>query len=132
MANNPRWKTGRRRKYRARFKAQDAPCHICRGRLGPVHYDEPSDARHPLSFVIDEVIPISKAQSFGYNTRSEAALDVDNLAAAHYICNQLKSDKLNYKFDYADAVRAMGGRISSASDEDKTKKYKPIVLDGEW
>ena len=49
---NPRYKNGNlRRKHRARFKSMDAPCGICGGRLGPIHYDEPSDAQHPLSFV---------------------------------------------------------------------------------
>lgn len=131
MATNPRWKSGRRRKYRARLKAQDAPCHICRGRLGRIHYEEPSDARHPLSFVVDEVIPVSRAQYFGYNSRSEAADDWDNVRAAHWICNQLKRDKVNYQFNYADAVRAMG-RQGTKDDEAKPKKRQNIVLDGEW
>ena len=53
---NPRYANGNyRRKCRARFKAMDAPCGICKGRLGPIHYDEPSDSKHPLSFVIDEI-----------------------------------------------------------------------------
>ena len=54
--NNPRYKNGHlRRKHRARFKAMNAPCGICKGKLGPIHYDEPSDHNHPLSFVIDEI-----------------------------------------------------------------------------
>ena len=71
-----------------------APCGICGGRLGPIHYDEPSDATHPLSFVIDEIIPISRAKEFGYGSKKEAALDWDNLQAAHFICNQKKSNKI--------------------------------------
>ena len=67
-----------------------APCGICRGRLGPIHYDEPSDAKHPLSFVIDEVKPISRWREFGYGSAEEAAQDWTNLQAAHYICNQAK------------------------------------------
>lgn len=55
---NPRYANGSlRRKYRARFKAMGGECGICAGRLGPIHYDEPSDAAHPLSFVIDEKRP---------------------------------------------------------------------------
>lgn len=58
MANNPRYSNGNlRRKNRARIKAMGNPCHIC-GK--PIHYDEPSDYKHPLSFVIDEIIPVSK------------------------------------------------------------------------
>ena len=93
--NNPRYKNGNlRRKYRARFRAMNAPCGICKGRLGEIHYDEPSNAQHPLSFVIDEKIPISRFQLGGYGNREEAARDWSNLQAAHYICNARKSNKL--------------------------------------
>ena len=89
--SNPRYANGNlRRKYRARFKAMDAPCGICRGRFGPIHYDEPSDAAHPLSFVIDEIRPVSKWKQFGYDSPEAAAQDWSNLQAAHYICNQAK------------------------------------------
>ena len=95
MASNPRSKNGTlRRKHRARFKAMNAPCGICKGKLGPIHYDEPSDARHPLSFVIDEKIPVSRYRLGGYGSREEAANDWNNLQAAHYICNNRKSNKL--------------------------------------
>ena len=91
---NPRSQNGTlRRKYRARFKAMGAPCGICGGRLGPIHYDEPSDAAHPLSFVIDEIIPISRHKEFGYKSRRQAAEDWNNLQAAHYICNSRKGAK---------------------------------------
>lgn len=73
-----------------------APCGICKGRLGPIHYDEPSDAQHPLSFVIDEIRPISKWREFGYDSPAQAAQDWDNLQAAHWICNAKKSNKVNY------------------------------------
>ena len=92
---NPRSANGNlRRKYRARFKAQGGACGICHGRLGPIHYDEPSDAQHPLSFVIDEIRPISRWREFGYDSAEEAARDWTNLQAAHYICNQRKGNKL--------------------------------------
>ena len=93
MATNPRYKNGNlRRKNRARFKAMDAPCGICKGRLGPIHYDEPSDSNHPLSFVIDEIKPVSRWKQFGYDSPEAAAQDWENLQAAHYCCNQAKSD----------------------------------------
>lgn len=72
----------------------DAPCGICRGALGPIHYDEPSDYKHPLSFVIDEIKPISRYREFGYTSREEAARDWDNLQAAHYCCNAMKSNRV--------------------------------------
>ena len=94
---NPRFKNGNlRRKHRARFKALGAPCGICKGQLGPIHYDEPSDAAHPLSFVIDEIRPVSKWRLFGYDSAAAAAQDWDNLQAAHYWCNAKKGAKTSF------------------------------------
>lgn len=97
MASNPRSTNGAlRRKHKARFRAMNAPCGICRGRLGPIRYDQPSDAQHPLSFVIDEIRPISKHKLFGYETREAAAQDWSNLQAAHRCCNAAKGDKISF------------------------------------
>ena len=74
----------------------DCPCGICQGRLGPIHYDEPSDAQHPLSFVIDEIRPVSRWKMFGYESPEAAAQDWGNLQAAHWICNQMKSNKAQF------------------------------------
>lgn len=71
-----------------------APCGICGGRLGPIHYDEPSDAKHPLSFVIDEIRPISRYREYGYESREAAARDFNNLQAAHYCCNAAKGNRV--------------------------------------
>ena len=111
---NPRYANGNlRRKHRARLKAQGGPCGICRGRLGPIHYDEPSDAAHPLSFVVDEIRPVSKWREFGYSSPAAAAQDWNNLQAAHYICNQQKSNKICFK-----------GASAAAQ--------KKNVIDGDW
>ena len=92
---NPRYQNGhRRRKYRQYFKALGVPCAIC-GR--PIHYDEPSDAQHPWSFVIDEIIPVSKYWLGGYSSKAECAQDFNNLQAAHYCCNARKGNKINIK-----------------------------------
>ena len=54
--SNPRYANGAlRRANRARLRAMGGECGICHGRFGPIHYDEPSDAQHPLSFVVDEI-----------------------------------------------------------------------------
>ena len=91
--NNPRSANGNlRRKHRERFKKMAAPCGICGGRLGPIRYDQPSDAQHPLSFVIDEIKPISKHMLFGYDTPQAAAQDWGNLQAAHWCCNAAKGN----------------------------------------
>ena len=71
-----------------------AACGICKGRLGPIHYDEPSDHLHPLSFVIDEIHPVSKWRQFGYDSAKAAAQDWNNLQPAHYCCNQAKGAKV--------------------------------------
>lgn len=113
--NNPRSQNGTlRRKHRARFKAMGAPCGICGGRLGPIHYDEPSDALHPLSFVIDEIRPVSKWQQFGYPSAAAAAQDWNNLQAAHRCCNAQKGAKVNFRFGQV-------GRIAA-----------PVAADGDW
>lgn len=107
--NNPRSSNGNlRRKHRARFKAMGLPCAICGG---PIHYDEPSDSKHPLSFVIDEIRPVSRWREFGYDSPEEAARDWDNLQPAHYCCNAAKSNKLAFSL-----VRAPEIRKNTASD----------------
>ena len=111
---NPRYSNGNlRRKYRARFKAMQSECGICKGKLGPIHYDEPSDAKHPLSFVIDEIRPVSRWKEYGYDSPAAAAQDWGNLQAAHWICNQKKSNitELN------DVRRALN---------------KVNIIDGDW
>lgn len=111
---NPRYANGNlRRKNRARLRAMGCGCGICKGRLGPIHYDEPSDAKHPLSFVVDEILPVSRWKEFGYSSPEAAALDWNNLQAAHYICNARKSNKLNF-------------RVA------QTEPRKQIVPDGQW
>ena len=114
--SNPRYKNGNmRRKFRARFKAMNAPCGICKGALGEIHYDEPSNAAHPLSFVIDEIRPVSKWKQNGYSSPEAAAQDWSNLQAAHYYCNARKGAKQGYQL-----VR----QVSS--------EHKKIIPDGDW
>ncbi len=117
MATNPRYKNGAlRRKHRQRFKAMGAPCGICQGRLGPIHYDEPSDSKHPLSFVIDEIRPVSRWKQYGYSSPAAAAQDWENVQAAHYICNQMKGNRSNFTLQAKQPER----------------ERKPIALDGNW
>lgn len=116
MSNNPRYANGNlRRKNRARFKAMGSPCGICHGKFGPIHYEEPSDAHHPLSFVIDEIKPVSKWKQYGYGSAREAAEDWDNLQAAHYFCNQRK-----------------GNKTGNALVEARAARRIPKIVDGEW
>lgn len=74
-----------------------APCGICGGRLGPIRYDQPSDPKHPLSFVIDEIKPVSRWREFGYESPRAAAEDWENLRPAHYCCNSARGNEKNLK-----------------------------------
>lgn len=108
MAGNPRSANGNlRRKNRARMKAIGSECGICHGRLGPIHYDEPSDSNHPLSFVIDEIIPVSRWKEFGYQSPEEAANDWNNLQAAHYCCNAIKSNRTSAEMSRMEASKQL-------------------------
>ena len=73
-----------RRKVRARLKAEGRGCWICRafGRPDAINYDLP--AGHPLSFEVDELVPISKGGS---------PLLYSNLDASHRRCNEWRGNK---------------------------------------
>lgn len=119
MTGNVRSRNGNlRRKYRQRLRAMGAGCGICHGRLGPIHYDEPSDWMHPLSFVIDEIRPVSRWKEFGYESPEAAAQDWNNVQAAHWCCNAAKGNRTD------------GGRGDGTV---KTAKKRTINLkDGNW
>ncbi len=81
---NPRRANGARRDaIRKRWRAIGAPCALC-GR--PIDYslgmvlDLRTGKRraHPMSFVVDEIVPVSKGGS---------PLDFANTQPAHWICN---------------------------------------------
>lgn len=115
MKQNVRYANGTlRRKHRARLKAMGCECGICHGRYGPIHYDEPSDFKHPLSFVIDEIKPVSRWKEFGYPSARAAAEDWNNLQAAHYCCNAWKSNKVDFSVELL------------------SKKKKKPISDGDW
>ena len=86
---NPRKSNGNaRRKLRDRMRAVGDPCWLC-GKpidysLGMVRDPKTGRARpHPMSFVIDEVIPVSKVGS---------PLEWGNVKPAHWICNARRGD----------------------------------------
>ena len=81
---NPRYAYRTRREaLRARLKAEGNPCHIC-GRA--IDYSLP--AGHPLSFEVDEVVPIKHGGD---------PLSYENCKASHRICNQKKGAKLDWR-----------------------------------
>lgn len=75
----------RRRKLRARLRALGLPCAICGA---PIDYDLP--AGDPMSFEVDEVVPVSLGGD---------ELDWENLQPAHRRCNQMKSNKLHFTME---------------------------------
>ena len=84
-------------------KTPEAPTYTKKFKEEPIttrtiHYDEPSDAQHPLSFVVDEIKPVSRWKEFGYASPQAAAQDWNNLQAAHYVCNAAKSNKVGFEF----------------------------------
>ncbi len=87
---NPRRANGARRDaLRKRVAAMGLPCHICGL---PIDYSlatyvDPTDGktkRHPMSFELDELVPVSKGGN---------PLDISNVAPAHRICNQKRGNK---------------------------------------
>ena len=81
MSTDSRYANGNeRRKLRARLKAQGLPCAIC-GR--PIDYSLP--AGDPMSFEMDEIVPVSRGGS---------PIDPGNVQPAHRICNQRKGNRM--------------------------------------
>lgn len=77
---NPRRANGHRRSELRRWlRSQGLPCHICGL---PIDYSLP--AGDPMSFEVDEIVPVSKGGS---------PLDRSNVAPAHRICNQRRGNK---------------------------------------
>ena len=78
---DPRTSNGTaRRKIRAYWKAQQLPCALC-GRA--IDYELP--AGHPLSFEVDEIVPVS---------RGGDPLSLENTQPAHRLCNQQKGNRM--------------------------------------
>lgn len=85
MSSNPRYARGSARtKLRNRLRAEGRGCWICRafGRPDAIDYSLP--ARHPRSFEVDEIIPISKGGS---------PIDYGNVDATHRECNNWRGNR---------------------------------------
>lgn len=77
--SNPRYSNGsRRRAIRARWRAIGAPCALCGHAI-----DYTLPAGHPMSFEVDEIVPVSKGGD---------PLDFANTQPAHRMCNQRKGN----------------------------------------
>ena len=105
MPSNPRRANGARRdSIRARWRAIGAPCWICGH---PIDYSlgmvtvNGKRRPHPMSFVVDEVVPVSKGGD---------PLDFDNTRPAHWICNARRGAGDRSK-------PALGGALPQPFDE---------------
>ena len=97
---NPRNSNGAaRRSIRDRWRAIGAPCALC-GK--PINYDlgyitdEATGKRrmHPMAFVVDEIVPVSRYREGGFDSPEQAALTWGNTQPAHYVCNARKGNSL--------------------------------------
>ena len=118
--NNPRRANGTlRTKNRERMKAEGRPCWICKafGRPAAIDYSlttyrDPRDGktkRHPMSFELDEIIPVSKYWLGGYPTPEACANDYSNLDATHRCCNNWRKNKTREEV-LAIALQARSGK----------------------
>lgn len=89
-SSNPRYQNWKmRERVRRRTKDMGKPCGIC-GK--PIDYSlgfmiDPRTGKkrmHPMAFVVDEMLPVSKGGS---------PIDIDNCQPAHWICNARKGNK---------------------------------------
>ena len=93
-SSNPRYaRYAERAAARKRIKALGLPCGICGKPIDYTltTYTDPRDGkvkRHPLSFEVDEIVPISKGGS---------ATDMSNLRPVHRICNQRRGNGTSSK-----------------------------------
>ncbi|MGL3150660.1 HNH endonuclease [Microbacterium sp. A82] len=103
------------RKVRAQGRAANTPCHLCRGRLGPIDYREQrqadAEARargeywlvgqpRPLALDVDHLTPHAAG---GKDT-------LENAAPSHSACN----------------------RSAGAKGATTTRKTKPVAVAGHW
>lgn len=80
MAPNPRRTNGSRRtKLRKAVGSLGLPCALC-GQ--PIDYSLPPG--HPMSYELDEIVPVSKGGD---------PYDPDNVQPAHRVCNQRKGNR---------------------------------------
>lgn len=105
---NPRYaNAGARVKLRQRLKAEGRGCWICRafGRPDAIDYSLP--ARHPRSFEVDELVPVSRGGS---------PIDYANVDATHRECNCWRGNRSVSEI-LALARKARAGASSRSADE---------------
>lgn len=113
MRGNPRRANGSQRtKNRERMKAEQRECWICKAFGRPAAIDYSLPARHPLSFELDELVPVSKFWLGNYSSPEQCALDYNNNAATHRCCNNWRKNKTVEEVMKLAAVARSGKRSS--------------------
>lgn len=106
---NPRYANGSaRRKVRAWLKSQRRGCWICRAFGRPDFIDYSLPAGHPLSFEVDELIPVSKGGS---------PTDRANVDATHRACNEWRGNRSVAEV-FAAAKRKRTTRVDGATSRE--------------
>ncbi len=129
MTNNPRRRNGHRRNLVIRrLRSEGRPCWICvlAGKPGTIDYS--LRFPHPYSFVVDELVPVSKYWLGGYQSAEQAALDYRNLAAAHKCCNEWRGNKT------VDEVKRLiaATRSGDASSKDVPRIIGDVTPSRDW
>ena len=124
---NPRKSNGsRRRRNRDRMKAEGRGCWICRafGRPDAIDYSLP--AGHPMSFELDELVPVSRYWEGGYPSKEACALDYANNDATHRCCNNWRKNKSVAQ------VLALAGRARKGMHVPSPAKVREMQQPVEW
>lgn len=125
--DEPRWKNGaRRRAVCKRLKSEGRSCWICvlAGKSGAIDYS--LRFPHPYSFVVDELVPVSKYWLGGYPNAQAAALDYANLAAAHKCCNEWRGNKT------VDEVKRLIGEMRQGSAKETPRIVGDVTPSRDW
>lgn len=111
-SSNPRYgkRFSARDRLRKRVASEGRPCALC-GK--PIDYsldwwEDPKDGkrkRHPLSYELDEIVPISRGGS---------PFDYDNVQPAHRICNQRRGNRLMKREDGTVSIEPIDAPITTS------------------
>ncbi len=115
MAKNPRYSNGNARtKLRKRLKAEGRGCWICRafGRPDTINYDLP--ARHPCSFEVDELVPVSLGGS---------PYDYANVDATHRECNNWRGNRSVAEVLAEARVWRTAGKVAPKKSDETSREW---------
>ena len=118
--NSRRANGSRRTALRNWLRSLGRPCWICVefGLPGDIDYDLP--AGHPMSFEVDELVPVSLGGD---------PLDPANVDAAHRRCNQWRG---NRTVGQVRAIAAARGKCGAAPGASASSGRPPLPVSRDW